>query len=76
MDDDNDIKFRDQCAIQILQAIIIRKGNADSTINGLIENIDKDSDYSDFCFKKIEKYARISYKIADIMRKARIASFK
>lgn len=77
MSDEDDIKFRDQCAREIMHSLLSRK-DSDSTVNGLLENIDnpKNKDYVDYCLKRMDLYARVSYKIADIMRKARLATFK
>ena len=76
-DSDDDIKFRDQATMRFMEALISRK-DSDAIINGIIENIDikNQDDYVDYCFKRIDLFARISYMFADSMRKARLASFE
>ena len=76
-DEEDDFKFRDQAAMRFMEVLISRK-DSDSTINGIIENIDNknNKDYVDYCFRRIDLFARLSYMFADSMRKARLATFK
>jgi hypothetical protein len=74
---DEDLRFRDQCAIQILQALLTRD-DSKSAINLMVQNLNSKThpDWYEEGEKRMEVLATVSYKIADMMRKARIASFK
>lgn len=74
---DEDLRFRDECAIQVLQALLTRD-EAKATFNLMYENLENKEhpDWYKEGERRMEKLTVISYKIADMMRKARIASFK
>ena len=76
---DDDIKFRDQCAIEVLIHFL----NADK------EFADKNSRYSLMYllksdkqdknttgYERVEELSHFAFRIADIMRKARLVSFE
>jgi len=76
-DDEKDIRFRDECAMRFMEALLARKESA-TMLNTIIENYHKPEYQNDidYYYSKAERLAHISYKLADIMRKARLASFK
>lgn len=80
--DDSDIKFRDQCAIQVMGALlnqmeflVKQHTGYKSTPISKILMYNWEMDQKDF-EQTTDRLARFSYKIADSMRKARLASFK
>lgn len=74
-DNDDDIKFRDQCAMKVMQVCL--QSNWDD--KPLIDGSAYDSDHHDHIpgsqDRVLRKIAIFSYKVADIMRKARIGAF-
>ena len=72
--DDDDLKFRDECAIQVLQALIGRGYCTEYVKHILDENTDPTM--TRIRQEALEGVTIAAYKIADAMRKARLASFK
>jgi hypothetical protein len=74
---DEDLRFRDQCAMQILQALLSRE-ESKTAVNLMVTNLNNKEhpDWYKEGERRMEEFVTVSYKIADMMRKARIASFK
>ena len=68
-DKEEKVSLRDQIAIAAMQALITHSGAAGSYLDDGNE-IDSDN------MPRTERVARLSYLIADKMRKARLTSFK
>jgi hypothetical protein len=89
--EDEEIKLRDQCAIQIAQAVITANrnlisfitnttgtnypGNSNSNSNTIEVLGITLTSYLDGLLKEADQIADFSYKFADAMRKARLKSF-
>lgn len=74
---DSDIRFRDNCAIQILQAYINKDKDHSSITGDFLDRYDhEEAFHREYAYKSMERLIRASYKIADMMRKARLAVFE
>ncbi len=81
---DEDLKFRDECAIQMMQAILsgTKFSTYSTTIQKIFNNLDPNTTSSSQEYdreqgiKVIRHAARISYIIADEMRKVRVGVFE
>ncbi len=76
----DDIKFRDQCAIEIFKELIREEGSLiGSIIDSELNTMGYDDSYSSVekeNWEAIDKLCNMSYKIADSMRKSRMKVFK
>jgi len=76
-DDEKDIRFRDECAMRILTALLSRD-DAKTAVNTMYCNAwpEGNKDWYKDGAERMEMWVRMSYKIADMMRRARLASFE
>ena len=76
MSDEKPIELRDQIAISILNGILSSNIKKDS-IQDIFEFLfAKDKSQKEHANKQVENIVRISYGIADIVRKVRLSTFE
>ena len=76
MDDEKPLELRDQLAIQILQAMLCNEDSKDF-INHYFQHWNNESNnWKDSMAERAENRIRAAYKLADMMRKVRMAAFE
>lgn len=75
--DDKPLELRDQLAINILNGILSREKDG-GDVSNIMEYIllEKDHKMRHYGVNSAEKMVRISYAIADVMRKVRLTAFE
>jgi hypothetical protein len=72
-DDNEELTLRDKMAIAIFQGII----SSEDSSSDFVETFDsKDIDQKNHYSKRMERKIRAAYKLADMMRKVRLAPFE
>jgi hypothetical protein len=72
MDDDKETRLRDQFAMAAMQALIDKEG----IFSSYIHSCQEDTPYVDQVTARLERLTIVAYRVADMMRKTRMAAFK
>ncbi len=79
-DEDNKLSLRDKCAIEILQALIMRTTGTsfDDRVKFFIDhwNFKSQPDIMQLADDQMRALIRAAYRIADIMREVRLTAFE